>query len=183
MIVMPAPPATPCAHALAASDSMHRTHSVAHSSGGDVPPQQPAVSLALTSQTTCQLIRKCRAPGRQKGRRGRPRRPGCARAHRVPETPRSARFCQKPTSDLSQDVGLNIDDVVGPPSSHSNLWEACWRYVMQHASEQVPPPPRTQRPRQVPQREAAPTSTAYSRGGDVGVMVWCWLPFTSSIAK
>lgn len=26
---------------------------------------------------------------------------------------------------------------VGPALSHSNLWDECWRYVMQHASEEV----------------------------------------------
>ena len=32
-------------------------------------------------------------------------------------------------------MGLNIVQLVGVTLSHSNLWDECWRYVMQHASE------------------------------------------------
>ena len=44
---------------------------------------------------------------------------------------------QKPTPEVSQDVGLSVEHLVGPALSHSNLWDECWRYVMQHAPEEV----------------------------------------------
>ena len=43
---------------------------------------------------------------------------------------------QKPTPEVSQDVGLSVEHLVGATLSHSNLWEACWRYVMQHAAQE-----------------------------------------------
>ena len=45
---------------------------------------------------------------------------------------------QKPTPEVSQDVGLSVEHLVGATLSHSNLWEACWRYVMQHAAQEGP---------------------------------------------
>mgnify|MGYP001643849657 FL=1 len=43
---------------------------------------------------------------------------------------------QKPTPEVSQDVGLSVEHLVGATLSHSNLWKACWRYVMQHAAQE-----------------------------------------------
>ena len=34
-------------------------------------------------------------------------------------------------------MGLSAMQLVGPALSHSNLWDECWRYVMQHAPEEV----------------------------------------------
>lgn len=43
---------------------------------------------------------------------------------------------QKPTSWDDHDVGLSAMQLVGTTLSHSNLWEVCWRYVMQHATQE-----------------------------------------------
>ena len=53
----------------------------------------------------------------------------------APNTPKTLKTKQKPAPRIHHDAGLSTDSMVGVTLSHSNLWDECWRYVMQHASE------------------------------------------------
>ena len=60
--------------------------------------------------------------------------------------------------------------VVGPALSHSNLWDECWRYVMQHAPEEVRQLQRVQQRMAanegaVPEEAAAGASHRLTRSG------------------
>ena len=60
--------------------------------------------------------------------------------------------------------------MVGPALSHSNLWDECWRYVMQHAPEEVRQLQRVQQRMAanegaVPEEAAAGASRRLTRSG------------------